>query len=80
MIGGDSKVVRVLVKEKEKEQEKERLLSLIQGRLDIGYEILNENTGEMASFLLMKDLIALKPKVVKDELQRPTESIQYLLV
>ena len=75
MIGGDSKVVRVLVKE----QEKERLLSLIQGRLDIGYEILNENTGEMASFLLMKDLIALKPKIVKDELQRPTESIQYLL-
>lgn len=70
MIGGDSKVIRVLVKEKD------RLVSLIRGRLDIGYEMMDEDMEEMASFLLIKDLIALKPKVVQDELQRPMESIR----
>ena len=63
-------VIRVLVKEKD------RLVSLIRGRLDIGYEMMDEDMEEMASFLLIKDLIALKPKVVQDELQRPMESIR----
>ena len=63
-------VIRVLVKEKD------RLVSLIRGRLDIGYEMMDEDREEMASFLLIKDLIALKPKVVQDELQRSMESIR----
>ena len=63
-------MIRVLVKEKD------RLVSLIRGRLDIGYEMMDEDTEEMTSLLLIKDLIALKPKVVQDELQRPMESIR----
>lgn len=70
MIGGDSRVVRVLVKQEE------RLLCRIQGRWDIGFERIDEDTQEMEEFLVVKELKGLQAFVIQDEKQQPWESVQ----
>ena len=54
----------------------DRLISRIQGRWDIGYEIIDESTKEVSEFLLVQHLSALKRNVLQDEKQKPMESMQ----
>lgn len=74
MLGGDSKSVRVLV------YEKERIAYRLQGRWDIGYELLCDSSQSVEEFLAIQTLKANRRFVLRDDLQGPMESLQYKLL
>ena len=71
MLGGDARTVRVLV------LEKDRIVGRIQGRWDIGYELLRDSPQSSEEFLLVNRLKANKRYVLPEELQGPTESLMW---
>ena len=55
--------------------EKDRIVGRIQGRWDIGYELLRDSPQSSEEFLLVNRLKANKRYVLPEELQGPTESL-----
>ncbi len=74
LLGGDARCVRVLVYEKDK------IVYRLQGRWDIGYEILCDSSQSIKEFLSIQTLKANRRFVLRDDLQGPMESLQYRVV
>ncbi|KNB46102.1 oxysterol binding protein [Blastocystis sp. subtype 4] len=70
LLGGDARCVRVLVYEKDK------IVYRLQGRWDIGYEILCDSSQSIKEFLSIQTLKANRRFVLRDDLQGPMESLQ----
>ena len=66
-MGGDARTVRVLV------FEKDRIVGRIQGRWDIGYELLRDSPQSSEEFLIVRRF------VLPEDLQGPTESLVWVV-
>ena len=55
--------------------EKDRIVGRIQGRWDIGYELLRDSPQSSEEFLIVNRLKASKRYVLPEDLQGPTESL-----
>jgi singapore isolate B (sub-type 7) whole genome shotgun sequence assembly, scaffold_12 len=72
-LGGDARTVRVLV------FEKDRIVGRIQGRWDIGYELLRDSPQSSEEFLIVSRLKANRRFVLPEDLQGPTESLVWVV-
>ena len=72
-MGGDARTVRVLV------FEKDRIVGRIQGRWDIGYELLHDSPQSSEEFLIVSRLKANRRFVLPEDLQGPTESLVWVV-